>query len=329
MFSFQPDPGRGNRLDQVVRRDFAASLETVLRAVAEQGAMDGPDVDRIVAEVARAGGAPGLIVAYAALVEAIFADAQDEVGDCLSTLLAVAGRPVPDGIRIVTLDDGILGAGQAHRYRRLFDDDPAAPLAMQPLDRAALDGTGETAAAGLDLLDRAAPELAGEIRAILREIVLARGVPVAGEETFQGASAFLAWGTVLLNAAEVPDRVAFAEVLAHETGHSLLSGFSRGAPLVENAPEERYSSPLRTDARPLDGIVHATYVLARMHYCLGRLSRSGLLTPAEQSRVAGDLGRRREAFAAGLAVVDGHARLTEVGRAAFEPARAYMASLSS
>lgn len=80
MFSFQPDPGRGNRLDQVVRRDFAASLETVLRAVAEQGAMDGPDVDRIVAEVARAGGAPGLIVAYAALVEAIFADAQDEVG---------------------------------------------------------------------------------------------------------------------------------------------------------------------------------------------------------------------------------------------------------
>ncbi|WP_374441045.1 HEXXH motif-containing putative peptide modification protein [Stella sp.] len=327
MFAFQPDPDRGRRLDREVRADFAASLATVLAAVAEQGGIDAATADRIVAALDEDRAAPGLIVAYAGLVEAIFGDRPDQVEACVAALVAAA-RPAPEvGIRFATLDDATLGAGQAERYRGLFDDDPASPLAIAPLDPDALDRARALGAAGLDLLDRGVPELAGEVRAILREIVFARGTPAPGEETFQGASTFLAWGAVLLNATEQPDRVALAESLAHETGHSILSGFSRGAPLVANADAERHASPLRTDPRPLDGIVHATYVLARMHYCLDRLIASGVLTADEQAKATAARADRRRAFAAGLGVVDAHARLTEIGRSAFEPARAYMAGL--
>lgn len=138
---------------------------------------------------------------------------------------------------------------------------------------------------------------------------------------------FLAWGAVLLNVDEMPDRLTMAETLAHETGHNLLSGFTGGRPLVENDPAERYDSPLRLDPRPMDGIVHATYVLARMHYCLERLLQSGLLSDQEGVTATAAIAQRRRAFGAGLDVVDRHARFTPIGRAAFEPARQYMADV--
>lgn len=327
LFAFRPDPRRARMLDATVRADFAASIGNVLRAVAEQGAIRPGAIEPIVAAVRDPGASPGLITAYAGLVEAIYGDRADEMAACLAALEAAATTLRPVALRLVTLDDGALGPGQAERYRGLFDDDPGSPLSIAPLPNEAMAHAEGLARSGLDLLDRGVPELAGEIRAILREIVFVRSDAAAPEETFQGASVFLAWGAVLLNIDEQPDRVAFAESLAHETGHSLLSGLSRGTPLVENPPDERHASPLRSDPRPLEGIVHATYVLARMHYCLARLLESGLLAADERSAATTALAERRRAFATGLAVVDARARLTDLGRAAFEPARAYMAAL--
>jgi HEXXH motif-containing protein len=62
---------------------------------------------------------------------------------------------------------------------------------------------------------------------------------------------------------------------------ALLFGFGMGKPLVENHEHERYTSPLRGDPRPMDGVVHATYVVARMHYAVTRMLDSGLLTEEE------------------------------------------------
>jgi hypothetical protein len=44
-----------------------------------------------------------------------------------------------------------------------------------------------------------------------------------------------------------------------------------GKPLVENEVEELYPSPLRSDPRPIDGVVYATYVTARMDYAVTSL----------------------------------------------------------
>ena len=116
------------------------------------------------------------------------------------------------------------------------------------------------------------------------------------------------------------------QALAHESGHNLLFGFSASGPLVENADDELFASPLRKDPRPMDGVFHATYVVARMHQTLSRLLASGVLTEEQIDFAKADLAQHKKNFEAGDAVVREGARLTAIGREAIEAARAYMAS---
>jgi HEXXH motif-containing protein len=132
------------------------------------------------------------------------------------------------------------------------------------------------------------------------------------------------WGALFLNAGMHPDRVSMAEGLTHEAAHGLLFGYTLGAPLVDNDASERFASPLREDPRPMDGIVHATYVLARMHYCIERLLASQILSAAERDRLEAAKLRRRADYLQGMEIVSAHARFTAVGRALFEGAQTYM-----
>ncbi len=127
------------------------------------------------------------------------------------------------------------------------------------------------------------PALAAEIRTLLREIVLAAGSEDPKAMTFDGASAFMLWGAIIINANRRDGAVGMVQMLAHESAHNLLFGFSADGPLVENSAEELYSSPLRVDPRPMDGIYHATFVTARMHRAIKQLLDSGVL----DSRAAG------------------------------------------
>jgi HEXXH motif-containing protein len=189
------------------------------------------------------------------------------------------------GTRIVTLDDGDLGIDQVERYARLVDDDPDRPIYIQPV--ADKSSASATTRAALDLIQASAPGLADEIRALTREIVMVEpdvdpdtGMP----SSFDGASTFYLWGAVFTTI-EGKSPVDLAQTLAHETGHLLLFGSMLGRPLVENEDDTRYDSPLRRDARPMEGVVHAAYVMARMHYVLAAILRSGAI-PQDQRQAA-------------------------------------------
>ena len=99
-----------------------------------------------------------------------------------------------------------------------------------------------------------------------------------------------------------------------------------GKPLVENPAEVVYPSPLRSDLRPMDGVVHASYVISRMHYAAARLLESGRLSHEEEREAREATERYARHFHEGLAVIDEHARWTEVGESAFGAARRYMAT---
>jgi HEXXH motif-containing protein len=115
------------------------------------------------------------------------------------------------------------------------------------------------------------------------------------------------------------------QTLAHESGHNLLFGLCADGPLHENDEKQRYSSPLRVDPRPMDGIIHATYVTARMHQSVQRLLDKGTLddAQAEEARAANVTNAKH--FAMGLGTLDQHAKLTPLGRTVMANARAYMA----
>ncbi|MEH6725879.1 MAG: HEXXH motif-containing putative peptide modification protein, partial [Hyphomicrobiales bacterium] len=94
-----------------------------------------------------------------------------------------------------------------------------------------------------------------------------------------------------------------------------------------NSPTELYSSPLRADPRPMEGIHHATFVLARMALVAKYLLESGLLSQVENELARKTITNARARFADGLQTLDEHAAYTPSGAQAIAEARAFMNSL--
>jgi hypothetical protein len=176
---------------------------------------------------------PGVMALYAELVPA-FADDAANATACLAALADPSWRR-PAEARVVTVRDADLGAGMADCYMRHINDDPEAPLTLCPLDDPALADGRRRVAAALDLLAAAAPELAGEIAALVSELLLVGQDKKAGGIAFHGASSFYLWGALLLNLDAHPTRIRLIEGLAHESGHSVLHGLTLGSPTVTRA----------------------------------------------------------------------------------------------
>ena len=329
LFGFRPDAARARYIDQRARDELAGSLGEVFAACRGHLAWDEGAAEQLLTEVRRHPVTPGLFGLYSDLVDAVFADRLDEAQALID---AITSPPLRRAARrqVVTLTDDHLGPGQADRYRRLLNDDPALVIAVAPVDRAAFDRATDFLAGTEALLAEGAPEIAAEIGALVRQTIVVQSQPTPEYPlVFDGASTFYLWGAVFLNVERLPTRVALAEQLVHEVGHCHLFGITLGAPLVENPASERYESPLREDPRPMDGIVHAAYVLARMMYCLDRLIASGVLTRHEGDAAKAALQRDRRLFDEGHAVVARSARFTPTGKAVFDHACRFIETIAA
>ena len=76
----------------------------------------------------------------------------------------------------------------------------------------------------------------------------------------------------------------------------------------------------------MEGVVHATFVIARMHYTVAQLFQSGLLTKEETEEARDLISRNARGYADGFAVVERDARWTEAGGAALQSAQLYMSA---
>jgi hypothetical protein len=262
--------------------------------------------------------------AFGAYYELVLALEDDEIGQAVALLDEIAVARSSGELEIRSLVDPDL-CRLSRRYRRLIDTDPSWPLELVPPDPASVESTREHIGRALARLDRSHPELAGELRALIREIVLASAASTRRGETFDGVSSFMLWGGLVLRAGSHVSELEMLEALAHEGAHSLLFGLSTDGPMLANDDVERFPSPLRRDPRPLDGILHATFVTARMHHALRHLRDVEALAPDERDWVGGRLEAHAKNFEEGLAVIDAHARLTPAGAAALGAARSYMA----
>ena len=266
-------------------------------------------------------GAP-TFAAYYALVPPLIEGDHDAAAAAFSTL--AAARPIAPGLRVVALTREEL-SDRFDTYHAMMNGDPSMPIGMLPPGRELADGFRTRFQRGFELLEQAVPELAGEVRHIINEVVIVAGDPSLKYQ-FDGGSHFQLWGALFLNADFHKTDHAIVEVIAHESAHSLLFGFCTEEALVENADEELYASPLRVDPRPMDGIYHATFVSARMHWAMSRLLASGLLDDETAHQVSAALDADVRNFEAGYGVVAAHGRLTPTGRALMDGARRYMAA---
>lgn len=175
----------------------------------------------------------------------------------LHQVLAEAGPP-----RVGTLTLLHYSEPEIACWRRWLDTEPDNAMVLMGLDEASLQAEAEKIEKALRFLARCAPELSAELTVLTREVLVAR--PGGGRRLeFRGASSFALWGAIAVNQQAHPNWWNYVSTLVHETAHSLLFARARDEPLVLNDPEARYQSPLRADARPMDGIFHAAFVSAR------------------------------------------------------------------
>jgi HEXXH motif-containing protein len=307
-----------------MHRDLAASLRHI--GVAAAGVLDFDAAgfeDRIrrIEDGERC--SPSFFARYYDLVGALLKDDLATAEALVAALIAAA--PPPAGLQVLDLGGPELGEETARYLRMLNSGEPGEP-AMRPPSPEAAAGMRTRLAAGLRLLDTALPDLAGEIRGLVRQIVIVGSAPGAGCQ-IDGGSHYQLWGALFLNADFHPDSVAVAEALAHESAHCLLFGLCIEEPLVRNPDSQRFASPLRADPRPMDGIFHATFVAARMHWTMSALAGSGHLDAEQAAAARARAGEDAGLFRDGHETIARHAELTPLGREVIDACLGYMDTL--
>lgn len=315
---FTPSGERGRALDWAMRHRLADSLSYVFSQLGSELGIDPMEAARIERVIREHRQPPQLFGCYYDLVIAVEQNRADNARDLAAEIRQRGASADPEHwARSLTEYPDVDRA----RYCRLLL--PQDIVATDPEETAAADAKQRIVAA-MDLLDRGYPAMADEIRALLYEIVLAAGPTEPKAMTFDGSSAFMLWGAIMLNVLGQTTVLDTAQALAHESGHNLLFGKCVSGPLVENDDEEAFSHPLRLDPRPMDGVFHAAYVIARMHQTLEALLRSGALDSEQTEAARADLALHQKNFAAADEVIRGGGRLTPLGLENIEQARQHM-----
>ena len=302
-----------------MRSRLAASLGYVFKQIGDDLGVPAADARSLVEAVEARRQSPQLFGAYYDLVLAV---ERDEIGAARTIAAEIRDRlnaPSPERW-VASLESRPIG--DQERYQRLLLPEDIAASEPASADFAAAE---ERIGRAMDLLDRGFPEMAAEIRALLFEVVIAAGPTERGAITFDGSSSYMLWGAVMLNALGQTNVLDTAQALAHESGHNLLFGLCANGPLIDNDDEESFAHPLRQDPRPMDGVVHAAYVTARMHQTVERLLESGALDEAQRDAAEKDIELHRRNFAAADEVIRGAALLTPVGAEAMAAARGQIA----
>lgn len=174
-------------------------------------------------------------------------DPRHLVGEGL--VISSQGRARDDPL-VQNLFDALMEHEHEHEYEIAYD-------ARAPSKRAYRRSRGDIVRV-LDLLERHDPETFGEIAALVTDVVVIRS------DEINAGSSFRVHGLVLLRELKgARDWTVYLENLVHEAAHLQLFLAWTQDPIFANGASLRRPSPLRRGARPLSGIFHAMFVLAR------------------------------------------------------------------
>jgi hypothetical protein len=323
---FYPCSKRVRDFDQMLRSGLADSLEYLLEVTEGHLTISDALAENKLQQIRDQPVLPEVIAAYHELVFSVqdedFKNAQLLIDEIFANVGADTSFQV---ISYNEPSDDVV----SKRYLTQIISDSTTPINVFPAQVADYEKAENLIHESFDILRESCPPLHDEIRALLKRVMLGAGPTEKDAFTFDGASAFGLWGAIVLNAIEPKDVVDMVQTLAHESCHNLLFGYCIEGQLVENPDDERHASPLRLDPRPLDGIFHATFVLARMHYSIEQIAQSPRLNEELQAKIKKERQLRAASFYDGLSTLKAHARYTPEGQALIDAAEAYMNSASA
>jgi hypothetical protein len=236
---------------------------------------------------------------------------------------------MPIGPKISTLNHEYYQPNHIESLIHWWDMEPNNSLQLTAVSEDSLASASAHIDMALHQLLLAAPEFYQELVVIVSDIVLAN----AGKDhkmEFGGISSFCAWGSICLNEALHQHWTDYYKKIVHECSHLVLFAIARNEPLVLNSISEKFSSPLREDLRPIDGIYHAAFVSARealaLEACIVYLenqdgvSRNG----SEIAKLENLLHSSVLAFWDCLEELNHHAKLSSLGEKILKDTKQYM-----
>ncbi|HHH43858.1 MAG TPA: hypothetical protein ENK49_06955 [Gammaproteobacteria bacterium] len=268
---------------------------------------------------------PVLFGHYFRLVQVIENGTMDEVQQAVDTLLNHASDADVVPMRVRPLVRQEFTVEEEADLRREFVSESLHDEQIRHLDDNGLASTLDQFNRSLSILRTHAPQTYGEIDALVCEFVPALGHAWEGME-FDGCSSLERWGTVLINAKLPRTDLQLCEAITHESAHNALFAMAPVNFHVENDPDELYKSPLRLDPRPMNGIYHATFVLARMCFAMREVAASATAGVALQEEALKLARESARLFADGHEVLEKHARYTPEGRRIMQDAARYMST---
>ena len=125
----------------------------------------------------------------------------------------------------------------------------------------------------LALLQTYAPSDHAQWRDAMRMIVAVRQCADSEIGLAGGSSLFLP-GVMVVNVQYCDTPANTLATLVHEAAHVRLNSLCSHEPLSLNAPDALFTSPLRSDGRPMEGVIHATFVCATIVDLFSRIAES-------------------------------------------------------
>ena len=273
-----PGQARIEGIDRTLRERLAKSIAYVGDVAAERGNTRLDGLDRLRDRLTTATVSPWLFCLFSQLVAALSKGRYDEVRRVFADMvMAESLSPAPG---VLALNDAGIPQTWWDQFLVLLDTDPQRNFRPKAPDDSDFLRCRDDIAKALALLATTDPESAEEVATLLRMIVLGSPAGSTADDRFNGASTFFVWGGALLNAAVERRVVETIDLVVHEASHVLLFGLSAEGALTRNSGDERHTSPIRADKRPIDGILHACFVTTRVCRVMTRLLAGGNWAPA-------------------------------------------------
>jgi len=185
------------------------------------------------------------------------------------------------------------------------------------------------------LVARLDPDLSVLMAQLQNLIILSAPGPLSQQAgiAFGGATCFFFRGATLLNASRPISKVQMLELLVHEYAHAELFVLGQEQPLCLNSDEERYPVLIRSDPRPMNGIIHSLYVVGRVVEILKKLLKNGIDGEPDREVTLANaqdmLSRQLNLGRSSLHVVEQHADLTPLGQSILVKSRKRLAPVDS
>ncbi|SRR6266545_3682036 len=314
LFSFAPHPRRARGLREGLERQLCASFASLLEAIETGLSLEPGRLASLAPTVSQT--SPLSSRAYAShwqLGRAV----ESNLHDLIVPALREMSRGWHDrfGLVVAThrgdfLDhaaQAYLDSREGQRLRRPARTDGSdQPPDLRGLPAAELSELAPALYQAAERIKELDPGMADEMQEYVRQVRL------VDSDVIGGMSSLRFFGVIFLSrpraveANELEERLFGG--LVHETSHLHLHALMATDPLVLNG-DERFDSPLRKDKRPMLGIYHATFVLARLTLMFGRWHQTD---PGRES-VAQQLSDAQTRLARGVATIRAHAHLTQRG----------------